>query len=105
MEEVLIYPLIPITLKLRHIDGKMSKTAKSTLIKELEKSIVSDNLEMVDVVITEVLFFLHLPSNLPENLDLLVDLHETFEFVSRSNIKKTVFLGLIKGLIMYLIRW
>ena len=74
MEEVLIYPLIPIPLNLRHIDGKMRKTAKSTLIKELEKSIVSDNLEMVDVVITEVLFFLHLPSNLPENLDLLVDL-------------------------------
>ena len=97
MEESLIYPLIPIPLNLRHIDGKMSKTAKSTLIKELEKSIVSDNPEMIDVVITEVLFFLHLPSSLPENLDLLVDLPKTFEFVSRSNIKKTVFFFFCQG--------
>ena len=38
MGEVLTYPLTPIPLSLCHIDGKMNKTPKSTLMKELEKS-------------------------------------------------------------------
>ena len=36
IEEVLTYPLTTIPLSLCHIDGKMSKTTKSALMKELE---------------------------------------------------------------------
>ena len=75
MEEDLDYPLTP---SLCHIDGKMSKTIKSTLMKELEKSSVWHNPEMLDVVTIEGMFFHHFPSNLPE----------TFEFVNRSIIRK-----------------
>ena len=45
MEEVLTYPLRPNSLSLCHIDGKMSKRTKSTLMKELEKSSVLNNPE------------------------------------------------------------
>ena len=37
MEQVLTYPLTPIPLGMCPIDGKMSKTTKSTLMRELEK--------------------------------------------------------------------
>ena len=40
VEEVFTYLLTLITLSLCHIDDKMSKTTKSTLMKELEKSSV-----------------------------------------------------------------
>ena len=46
-------------------------------MKELERSIVSNNPEMIDVVIVEEMFFLYLLSNLPE----------AFEF-SRSILRK-----------------
>ena len=55
----------------------MSKTTKSTLIKELEKSSVLNNSEIVDVVIDGEIFFLH----------LIFDLPEIFEF-SRSILRK-----------------
>ena len=67
-------------LSLCHIDGKMDKTTKSTLMEELEKSGVSNNPEMVDVVIVEEFFFHHLLSDSPE----------TFEF-SRSKLRKLFF--------------
>ena len=67
-------------LSLRHIDGTKSKTTKSSLMKELEKSYVLNHVEMVDVGIVEEMFFLHLLSDLPE----------TVEF-TRSKLKKTVF--------------
>ena len=43
MEEVLTHPLILVLLSLCHIDGKMSKITRSTLMKELEKSRVLNN--------------------------------------------------------------
>ena len=64
-------------LSLCHIDGKMDKTTKSTLMEELEKSGVSNNPEMVDVVIVEEFFFHHLTI-------------KTFEF-SRSKLRKLFF--------------
>ena len=78
MEEVLTYPLTPIPVSLCHIDGKMSKTTKSTIMKELEKSKVLYNPEMPDVVIVKGMLF----------LDLLTKLSETFGFVSRSMLRK-----------------
>ena len=68
IEEVLTYPLTPSPLSLCHIDGKMSKKTKSTLMEELEKSSGLNNPEMVDMVI--VIFF---PINL-KHLNL-VDLY------------------------------
>ena len=55
----------------------MSKTTKRTLMKELEKSIVLNNPELVDVVIVEGMLFLDLP--------------ETCGFV-RSSILKSILL-------------
>ena len=55
----------------------MGKTTKSTLMEELERSSVLNNPEMVNVVIAEEMFFLH----------LLSDLSKTFEF-SRSILRK-----------------
>ena len=66
MEEVLTYPLKPIPVSLCHIDGKMSKTTKTTLMKEFEKSSVLDNPKMFEVVILEGIFFFHLLPDLPE---------------------------------------
>ena len=66
MGEVLTYPLTPIPLSLCHIDGKMNKTPKSTLMKELEKSSILSNPQSNDVAIVAGMFFLHLLSNLPE---------------------------------------
>ena len=43
VEEVFTYLLTLIALSLCHIDDKMSKTTKSTLMKELEKSSVLNN--------------------------------------------------------------
>ena len=43
VEEVFTYLLTLIALGLCHIDDKMSKTTKSTLMKELEKSSVLNN--------------------------------------------------------------
>ena len=93
IEEVFTYPLTLIPLRLCHIDGKMSKTTKSTLMKELEKSRVLNHPEMVDVVTADEMFFLHLLSNLPETSEL-----------SRSILRNSVLLFLPKGLTMYLIR-
>ena len=56
MEEGLTYPVTPIPLSLCHIDGKMSKTTKSTLTKDLEKSSVLNSPEMVDVVMLRECF-------------------------------------------------
>ena len=76
MREVLTYPLTPVPLSLCHIDGSMNKTPKSTLMKELEMSIVLNNPEMVDVVIVDGMLF------------LLSDLPETIGFVSRFILRK-----------------
>ena len=78
MREVFTYPLTPVPLSLGHIDGRTNETTKSTLMKELGKSSVLNNPEMVDVVIFDGIFFLHLLSDLPE----------TFGFVSRSILRK-----------------
>ena len=43
VEEVFTYLLTLIALSLCHTDDKMSKTTKSTLMKELEKSSVLNN--------------------------------------------------------------
>ena len=56
MAEVLTYPVTPIPLSLCHIDGKMSKTTKSTLTKDLEKSSVLNSPEMVGVVMLRECF-------------------------------------------------
>ena len=69
IEEVLTYPLTPIPLSLCHTDGKMSKTATSTLMEELEKSSILNNPEMVDVVVVEEMFFLPLLSNSPKTFE------------------------------------
>ena len=66
MGRVLTYSLTPIPLSLCHIDGKINKTPKSTLTKELEKSSVLNNPEMGAAVIVDGMFFLHLLSGLPE---------------------------------------
>ena len=58
MEKHFTYPLTLTLLSLCHIDGKMSKTTMSTLMKELES--VVNIPEMVDVVIAEEMFFLQL---------------------------------------------
>ena len=94
MEEVVTYPLTPIPLSLCHIDGKMSKTTKNRLMKELEKSSVLNNTEMVQVVIIEGMFLLRLRSDLPE----------TCGFVSRSILRKLCSSFSGNKLITYLIR-
>ena len=66
MREVLTYPLTPVPLSLFHFDGRMNKTPKSTLMKKLEKSSVLNNPKIVDVVLANGMFFLHLHSDLPE---------------------------------------
>ena len=44
----------------------MATLALNEFMKELEKSIVLHNPKMIDVVIIEGMFFLHLLSDLPE---------------------------------------
>ena len=78
MGEALTYPLTLAPLSLCYIDSRMNKTPKSTLMKELEKSSVLNNPEMVDMVTVDGMFFLHLLSDLPE----------TFGFVSKSILRK-----------------
>ena len=60
-EKVLPYPLTPTPLRLCHNYGEISKTNKSTLMKEFEKSSVLNNTKMVDVVIVEGMLFLPSP--------------------------------------------
>ena len=78
MGEALTYPLTLAPLSLCYIDSRMNKTPKTTLMKELEKSSVLNNPEMVDMVTVDGMFFLHLLSDLPE----------TFGFVSKSILRK-----------------
>ena len=92
MEKHFTYPLTLTLLSLCHIDGKMSKTTMSTLMKELES--VVNIPEMVDVVIAEEMFF----------LQLLPDLPETFQFRTSYNEKTVFFFFCQKELIMYWIR-
>lgn len=76
LEEVHTYPERPILLSLCHILCRMNKNTYEHIIKELEKSGVLNNLEMVDVVIAdEMCFFcISFPIYL-KHLALLVDLY------------------------------
>ena len=65
MAEVLSFPLTPTLLSLRHADGTMLKTQKSKLMEELESRIFSEKANHVDVIIIDVMFFLHLWKDLP----------------------------------------
>ena len=78
MEEVLSYPVTRILLSLCHIDSKMSKTTKSTLMKELQNSNILNNPEMAHAVRVKGMFF----------LDLLPELPEILGFVSRCILRK-----------------
>ena len=78
MTEVLSFPLTPTPLSLSHADGTMLKTQKRKLMEELESRIFSEKPNLVDVIIIDAMFFLH----------LWKDLAATFGTIARFLLKK-----------------
>ena len=67
MAQVLKYPLTPVTLSLRHVDGTMLSTPKSALLTHLGTKGTMTTPNKIDVQITDAAFFLHLHKDLPAN--------------------------------------
>ena len=65
MAETLTYPLTPVPLSLCHPDGRMQKTPKSTLLKELESRVLRNDPNSIHVTIIDAFFYLHLHKELP----------------------------------------
>lgn len=60
MQVVLSFPLTPVPLCFSHVDGTINKTDKSVLFKALERRVCSQPPTIVDVVIVDGFFSLHL---------------------------------------------
>ena len=66
--QVLSYPLVEFPLALAHIDGSLTKTDKSQLMKKLEATIESEcpSNNQADVTLVDAMFHLHILQDIPE---------------------------------------
>ena len=66
--QVLTYPLVEVPLSLAHIDGSLTKTDKSQLMKKLEATIESEcpSNNQADVTLVDAMFHLHILQDIPE---------------------------------------
>lgn len=59
MAKILSYPITPVPLSLRHFDGGICKTQKSTLMKSLENSVEHNPPSEIDILLIDVFFVTH----------------------------------------------
>uniref|UniRef100_A0A6P7FYQ7 Uncharacterized protein LOC114335591 n=1 Tax=Diabrotica virgifera virgifera TaxID=50390 RepID=A0A6P7FYQ7_DIAVI len=69
LEKVLCFPITPVPLSLCHMDGSINKTAKSILIRELEKQVeeIVQPPQQLDCLIVDGFFFLNTFKQMPRS--------------------------------------